>query len=398
MALILIKNSRGDEMKKTAFVLIVLIAAMFLFGICAYADAMDDNDYYPADENEPDISFEKGKVLDAENFRSEGDYSYDYQIASVFIETGQYEGEVVEVENVLSENVAYNIEVKTDDRVILMIEEYEGTSQIYISDYSRNGMLKIMVAVFLGLLVLIGGRKGFKSVVTISLTIFLIFKVMLPGILKGWNPLLIAILMAIVITVLTIIIISGFCKKSYAAIIGTVSGVVIAGIIAVVVGKMIKLTGMSADEASMLLYIPQQIQFNFKNLLFAGILLGALGAVMDIAMSIASAIQEIHQVNRNLKRITLFNAGMAIGKDVMGTMSNTLILAYTGSSIPLLLILLAYDTPFASLTNMDIVATEIVRSLAGSIGLIMTIPITAFTATILLKGKKRKNKRTKNAS
>jgi len=288
--------------------------------------------------------------------------------------------------------------VKTDDRVILMIEEYEGTSQIYISDYSRNGMLKIMVAVFLGLLVLIGGRKGFKSVVTISLTIFLIFKVMLPGILKGWNPLLIAILMAIVITVLTIIIISGFCKKSYAAIIGTVSGVVIAGIIAVVVGKMIKLTGMSADEASMLLYIPQQIQFNFKNLLFAGILLGALGAVMDIAMSIASAIQEIHQVNRNLKRITLFNAGMAIGKDVMGTMSNTLILAYTGSSIPLLLILLAYDTPFASLTNMDIVATEIVRSLAGSIGLIMTIPITAFTATILLKGKKRKNKRTKNAS
>ncbi len=398
MALILIKNSRGDEMKKTAFVLIVLIAAMFVFGICAYADTMDDNDYYPADENEPDISFEKGRVLDAENFRSEGDYSYDYQIASVFIETGQYEGEVVEVENVLSENVAYNIEVKTDDRVILMIEEYEGTRQIYISDYSRNGMLKIMVAVFLGLLVLIGGRKGFKSVVTISLTIFLIFKVMLPGILKGWNPLLIAILMAIVITVLTIIIISGFCKKSYAAIIGTVSGVVIAGIIAVVVGKMIKLTGMSADEASMLLYIPQQIQFNFKNLLFAGILLGALGAVMDIAMSIASAIQEIHQVNRNLKRITLFNAGMAIGKDVMGTMSNTLILAYTGSSIPLLLILLAYDTPFASLTNMDIVATEIVRSLAGSIGLIMTIPITAFTATILLKGKKRKNKRTKNAS
>ena len=398
MALISIKNSRGDEMKKTAFVLIVLIAAMFLFGIFAYADAMDDNDYYPADENEPDISFEKGKVLDAENFRSEGDYSYDYQIASVFIETGQYEGEVVEVENVLSENVAYNIEVKTDDRVILMIEEYEGTSQIYISDYSRNGMLKIMVAIFLGLLVLIGGKKGFKSVVTISLTIFLIFKVMLPGILKGWNPLLIAILIAIVITVLTIIIISGFCKKSYAAIIGTVSGVVIAGIIAVVVGKMIKLTGMSADEASMLLYIPQQIQFNFKNLLFAGILLGALGAVMDIAMSIASAIQEIHQVNRNLKRITLFNAGMAIGKDVMGTMSNTLILAYTGSSIPLLLILLAYDTPFASLTNMDIVATEIVRSLAGSIGLIMTIPITAFTATILLKGKKRKNKRTKNAS
>jgi len=388
--MLLIKNSRGEEMKKTTIVLIVLIVAIIGLGVCGCAYATDNSDYYMVDENEPEVSFEKGKVLDVENFSSEGDFSYDYQIVTTAIETGRYEGEVIEVENVLSENVAYNIEVKTDDRVILMIEEYEDSRQIYISDYSRNGMLKIMVAVFLGLLVLIGGRKGFKSVVTISLTIFLIFKVMLPGILKGWNPLITAILIAIVITVLTIIIISGFCKKSYAAIIGTVSGVVIAGLIAVLVGKMIKLTGMSADEASMLLYIPQQIQFNFKNLLFAGILLGALGAVMDIAMSIASAIQEIHQVNKNLKSITLFNAGMAIGKDVMGTMSNTLILAYTGSSIPLLLILLAYETPFASLTNMDIVATEIVRSLAGSIGLILTIPITAFTATILLKVKKRK--------
>ena len=106
---------------------------------------------------------------------------------------------------------------------------------------------------------------------------------------------------------------------------------------------------------------------------------------MDIAMSIASSIQEIHNVNNKLKRITLFNAGMSIGRDIMGTMSNTLILAYTGSSIPLLLILLAYDTDFASLTNMDIIATEIVRSLAGSIGLILTIPITAMTAVLLLK-------------
>jgi len=375
-------------MKKTfAFVLIFMLMAIGL-SFCIYGESVENYQEGLAEEYEPEVSFEKGKVLEVENLRSEGDYSYDYQRVSVSVESGQFKGEIVEVENIISENVAYNIEVEKGDKVILMIEEYEDARQIYISDYSRNGILILLVAVFLGLLILIGGKKGIKSVITISLTIFLIFKVLLPGILKGWNPLLMAIGISILITVVTIIIVSGFCKKSYAAIVGTVSGVVIAGIIATLVGKTINLTGMSADEASMLLYIPQQIDFNFRNLLFAGILLGALGAVMDIAMSIASSIQEIHQVNKKLKRITLFNSGMAIGRDIMGTMSNTLILAYTGSSIPLLLILLAYETDFASLTNMDIIATEIVRSLAGSIGLILTIPITAMTAVLLIKKEK----------
>lgn len=375
-------------MKKTIVLFLIVLAVAGGTGLVAQADGQIPEAEDPFAQDEPVVTFERGKVLEVETYHMEGEYDYDYQLASVYVESGRYKGETVEIENVLSENVAYNIEVETGDRVILMVEVYEAFTEMYISDHYRNGVLKIMVALFLGLLVLVGGRKGLKSVITISLTILLIFKVMLPGILKGWDPLLTAILVSSFITVVTILIITGFRKKSYAAIIGTVSGVVIAGLIAVAAGKVVKLTGMSADEASMLLYIPQQIEFDFRNLLFAGILLGALGAVMDIAMSIASAIQEIHQANRKLKRKRLFRAGMEIGKDVMGTMSNTLILAYTGSSIPLLLILMAYETPFGSLTNMDIVATEIVRSLAGSIGLILTIPITAFVSVVMLKKKR----------
>ncbi len=145
------------------------------------------------------------------------------------------------------------------------------------------------------------------------------------------------------------------------------------------------MTGMSTEEASMLLYIPQGIQFDFKALLFSGILLGALGAVMDVAMSIASSIEEVYKANKELSRGELFSAGMEVGKDVMGTMSNTLILAYTGSSIPLLLLFMAYDTPLVRMLNLDIIATEIVRSLAGSIGLILTIPLTAVVTVLLLK-------------
>ncbi len=102
-------------------------------------------------------------------------------------------------------------------------------------------------------------------------------------------------------------------------------------------------------------------------------------------MSIASAIQEIYMADKSQNRRTLFSSGMAVGHDIMGTMSNTLILAYTGSSIPLLLILMSYDTPLKSIANMDIVATEIVRALAGSIGLVITIPVTAFISVFLLK-------------
>ena len=369
-------------MKKN-LVLVAIIILIFLNLGTVYADAYDESL-----EDELNISYEKGKVISVEMLKKEGDYPYDYQKVFLSIETGEYEGEKVEIENVLPENVAYRIEVEEGDLVVLGIEENNKSREIYISDYSRNGTTIILVIIFLLMLILVGKGKGIKSVITISLTMILIFKVLLPGILKGWDPLLLAIIVSTVITVLTIIIISGFCKKSFAAIIGTVSGVVIAAVVAIVVGNIITITGLMPDEAGMLLYIPQEINFNFNNLLFAGILLGALGAVMDVAMSIASSIQEIYAANNKLTRKALFSSGMVIGHDIMGTMSNTLILAYTGSSIPLLLILMSYDTPLKSIANLDIVATEIVRSLAGSIGLVVTIPITALVSVLLLEAKK----------
>jgi uncharacterized membrane protein len=197
-------------------------------------------------------------------------------------------------------------------------------------------------------------------------------------------------LISIGVTIATIFIVSGVNTKSVAAIIGTSSGVIIAGLMAYFVGSKIHLTGLSAEEATMLMYLPQGIEFDFKSLLFAGIILGSLGAVMDVGMSIASSIEEIYNANSSLSRKELFNSGMNVGKDVMGTMTNTLILAYTGSSIPLLLLFMGYDAGLIEVMNLDIIATEVVRSLSGSIGLILTIPITAFIATVLIQNKSNK--------
>lgn len=363
--------------KKILFsiILVIFIATISLVSFC-------DNSNY-----DDGLINEKGLILSVETFEKQDSLTQGYQKVKLKILTGEYKDEIVEIENMLPKNIAYRIEVEKGDLVVLAMEEIEGERQIYIADFSRNGVLKILVAIFLFLLIIIGKSKGVKSVITISLTMFLIFKVLIPGILKGYNPLYLSIIIASIITILTIIIVSGFTKKSYAAIIGTIIGVIIAAVVSIIVGNTITITGMMPDEAGMILYLPQNIKFNFNDLLFSGILLGALGAVMDVAMSIASSIQEIHSANSKLTKCELFKSGMSVGHDIMGTMSNTLILAYTGSSIPLLLILNSYGRDFSSIVNMDIVATEVVRSLAGSIGLVITIPVTAIITILFIKNK-----------
>ena len=208
--------------------------------------------------------------------------------------------------------------------------------------------------------------------------------------LKGVNPIPISVAIAVAVTIITMFLVGGVNSKSISAIIGTSVGVIIAGLISYFIGTKANLTGLSAQEATMLMYIPQDVLFNFKNLLFAGIILGALGAAMDVGISVASSIEEINIANPALNRKQLFNAGMNVGKDVMGTMTNTLILAYTGSSIPLLLLFMAYETSIIKILNLDIIATEIVRSLSGSIGLVLTIPITAFVASYLTKSSSKR--------
>lgn len=320
-----------------------------------------------------------GEKLDSDNIES-------IQYVELEVITGKYKGEKFSIENVLSGHPVYDIPVKSGDKVLVLIEEYEdGNLEINIADYIRDFYIYILAGIFALSLLLIGKSKGLKTIITLIFTMFMVFKVLLPLMLRGFNPVTITILISVAITVVTILLISGFTKKSFAAIFGTISGVLIAGFLAFVVGTKVKLTGLTSEEAVMLLYIPQSVKFNFKDLLFSGILLGALGAVMDVCMSIASSIEEVNRANVNLSMKELFFSGMNVGKDIMGTMSNTLILAYTGSVVPLLLLFMAYETSLLRIINLDIIATEVVRSLAGSIGLILSIPITAIITAVLIK-------------
>ncbi|AOT68544.1 YibE/F family protein [Geosporobacter ferrireducens] len=307
------------------------------------------------------------------------------QTVQLKITSGKYKNEVFEVHNNLSGSFVYDIPVKVGDKIVVVVDELEnGDIDVFVADYMRQDYILYLYLIFVILLLLIGRIKGLKSVISLTVTIFAVLKILLPLILSGVNPVPVTVFVSIGITVITLFIIAGVNSKSIAAIIGTTTGVIVAGLLAYYIGSKIKLTGLSSEEATMLLYIPQEVNFDFKGLLFSGIIMGALGAVMDIGMSIASAMDEIYRANPKLHRKELFMAGMNVGRDVMGTMTNTLILAYTGSSIPLLLIFMAYETSLVKILNLDIIATEVVRALSGSTGLILTIPITAAVSSVLL--------------
>lgn len=370
-------------MKKIIFILTLV---MIFSSLAVYGENMDHEEEVPH-------LMEKATVLEVGPLGDSSHEEFEGKIQPVKLKviSGKYKGEVFEIENVLSNNAAYDIIVKKGDKIIVMMEEHDGGVDVFVADYSRGDYILYLTLIFVALILIIGKSKGLKAVISLSLTIISVIYILLPLILRGVNPVPISILISIGVTIVTIFLVGGINNKSFAAILGTSAGVIIAGTISYVVGMKINLTGLSAEEATMLMYIPQEVTFNFKNLLFSGIILGALGAVMDVGMSIASSIDEIHKANNDLTRKELFDSGMNVGKDVMGTMTNTLILAYTGSSIPLLLLFMAYETSMVKIMNLDIIATEIVRSLSGSIGLVLTIPITALISSILIKKDKDKS-------
>lgn len=383
---------------------------LFLIMLClivpsiAFAEINLDNN--PVEDNLVDDNLNesveflsaKAKVLEiVSDTQAEGDdelstdLSLRTQVIKLKVLDGKFKGKEFTVNHALSGNFAYDIVLEKGDEVVLNIQE-NGTDSpgVYITDFVRDKYLFALVIIFIALLIIVGGLKGVKSVITLIITGVVIMYGMLPLILKGYSPLIVTVIAAIFIALMTFFIVGGINSKSISALIGTTGGVLTAGILAYIVGSLVKLTGLSSEEAGMLLHIPQGIVFDFRSLLFSGIIIGTLGAVMDVTMSIASAMYELKDLSPDIDHKSLIKSGLNIGKDIMGTMSNTLILAYTGSSVPLLLVFMSYSTSLSKILNLDLIATEVVRALVGSIGLVIAIPITALATGLILKSQIKK--------
>ncbi len=292
---------------------------------------------------------------------------------------GPRQGEEHVVENHLTGNPAFDIEVSEGDRVL--VGEMDGS--FHIMDFVRDLPLKWMLTLFLVSLLIVGGLKGLKVLVTLSLTGLAIKYIMIPGLLNGYNPVNITVLISAVVVALTALLLLGFGSKFMAAVGGTVLGTVGAAVVAHIFAGSAHLMGMHTQEAQQL-YFTADIAIDFRGLLLAGFILGALGAIMDVCVSIASSVQEISKADPDMSFLQLFRSGLNVGKDVLGTMANTLILAYTGSALPLLLLLGVHPIDTIKLMNLDVIATEVVRALSGSIGMVLSVPATALLAAFLV--------------
>lgn len=306
-------------------------------------------------------------------------------MVDVKITTGKYKGQIVEVDDLkqfeTTDSNGGTLGAKVGDEVYLSIQQDSNGNikDALIYDYARYKPIIIVVVIFVILLALIGGLKGINSLIPLVLTAFAIVKIVVPAIEEGINPVLISVIVCIGLLVINLLIISGINKKTVAAIAGSVFGIVSSTVLMLITGASMRLIGIGDEEVEVLMSIFSNNHINFKGVLFAGIILGTLGALIDISISIASAMNEIAETNPNISKKEFIKSGMNIGKDIIGAMSNTLILAYAGSSLIVLLIVLSSNLSFIQIVNEDVITSEIFKALIGSIGLILSVPCTVIT-------------------
>lgn len=304
--------------------------------------------------------------------------------------SGPYLGKTLKADHFDSPGSAYNLQLNPGDIVLAVVEDQDGQMIVGIDEYFKSRKLMGLSFLLILIIAVISGVAGVKAMLALFFTLIIIFGVMARFLLAGWSPILLAVLAALLITIINLLFVAGRSRKALVASLGTVSGVILAGIFGYAATEILHLTGYTGHESTFLQVMNANL--SLKGIMIAGIIIGALGAVMDVAISIASSIQELAAANREFGQKELFSSGMNIGRDIIGTMVNTLILAYTGASLTLILVFAMQreDFPLIKIMNMEFIGAEIVRSLAGLCGMVLAIPITAWFASHLYVYSKQK--------
>ena len=332
-------------------------------------------------------TFEKGVVVDIlqDNLMPDGSRVGEQRVL-VRMTTGVRAGQ--ELETTSASGFLFGAGCTVGMKVVVM-QSVAGDSTITsIYSQDREWVIYAFAAAYLLVLCLVGGKQGLKGALGLVFTFFCILFVYLPLVYRGWSPFWVAVLICIVTTLVTMYLIGGPTRKTAVAAGGTVAGVVIAGLAATLFSLATGITGWNVSDIESLLTLASTSGIQVGGLLFSGLLISSLGAVMDVAMSIASAIAEIHVQNPALSRRALFRAGMHVGRDMMGTDSNTLILAFAGGSISMLVLDYAYNLPYRQIINSNNIGIAIMQGLSGSFGIVLAVPVTVALAVLLYTWRK----------
>ena len=328
-------------------------------------------------------SFERARVAAVlEDNIQENGRRYGEQKVQLLMLTGPKQGQTVEA----TSSAGYLFGAGcTPGMEVVAVQSVSGditVTSVYSAD--REPVIYAFVLIFFLILCAVGGRKGIKASAGLIFTFICVISLYVPLIFRGFSPFWAAVLVSAVITVVTLYLIGGPTKKTAGAILGTIAGVIIAGVSATAFGYASGISGYNVSDIENLLFLEDNTGIQVGGLLFSGLLISSLGAVMDTAISIASTIQEIHEKQPALGLLELFKSGMRVGRDMMGTMSNTLILAFTGGSVSMLVTNFAYDLPYTQIINSYNIGIEIMQGLSGSVGVILTVPIVAALSAFLI--------------
>jgi uncharacterized membrane protein len=339
---------------------------------------------YPAEEG---LFFVKAKALEIEErVDFSGAIKQGSQKVTMEVLTGDFKGQIVECVNNLRGDLQLDTPLEVGQVAIVVLREIDGKLEGRVIDFNRQDTILLLVAVFVGLLIVLSGWQGVRVLIALIFIGSLIVSVLLPLILRGYNAVVVTMFVSVIATLVTLLLVAGFQIKAVVAAMGASVGVIIAGILGIAGTRLMNLPGVTSGFEEML-YFSGHIYLNLRDLFYSGIIICALGAVMDQAIGVASVQHEVKLRKSDATFRELWESGMAVGRDVMGTMAAAMIMVFVGSSLAMMLLFLAKDTPLPRIINYNFVASEILYATCGSIGLVSTTPVTALIGALAHSGR-----------
>ena len=386
--------SPGKSVLREKSTIIVLAIAAAVFLIAFFSLYSEDILHGAADifweYGDEIIEFEKARVTKVVTDGLETDdiadgASVGSQELEVVIGSGRYKGETMTVYNYIGP--LSGVALEEGDGVTVTIKTHgDGSHSATVYEFNRIPILAGFLILFFAVTLLVGGRTGLKSLIGLVFTVICLFTVLIPLLLKGAPTVITTFVICAYIALVCFTILGGVHRKTVSAFLGTLSGTFLAMVFGMAAQYLGKIDGLRLEDAEPLLQMKRAgAVIGLRGLLTAGIIISALGAVMDVAMSISSALEEVHAADPSMSRKDLFRSGMNIGRDMAGTMTNTLILAFLGSEFTLIIFLYARELTFYHLFSTAFVALETISGLSASIGLILAIPLTALISSALIK-------------
>ncbi len=364
---------------KAVFLIVCIVSFAILFiasCFCKYDSGNNDA--------EDTVTATVLDVLDYEvKSMSEG-YEYTKVMFLAKVTSGIHKGEKIEMTQTIDEMYLPVPEmVKKGDKILALLTPLNGKAEWVYYGVNRVGGMIFMIAIFLLLILFIGRWKGVATIVSLLLTVGAIFYVYIPSILLGRNVYISTIVVTVYIVLASLTLLNGFNKKTLCAIVGNVGGTLIAGVLALIFNSMLGITGVLDEDYMFLMLLDGHVAIDLKAVVWGAILIGSLGAIMDVAMSIASAMHELSEEMEEKTFGRMVRSGMRIGRDAIGTMTNTLILAYVGGSLAVVLLFAAYSRDAMSVWNLEMIVVEVVQAVVGSMGILIAVPLTVFFSAAL---------------